>query len=191
MSNTVVGELIEPNQPRDAIHIAVAPVVAAQTLAPGQHIGFTGEDTVHVMVVEPAMAVGIVDPFLTVNVLEGQACWMFLRPNTITSLRHDWTHPAFREDGPKRNVAASETWLRDFLAGNGPDYDQFMAAVNNGGEYTDPTSDYYNVRIDGEYVYVGGTDAHGEIPEEFWDHVEVVVGHKLPYRKVTHFSCSC
>src|ERR1700731_2150845 len=34
-----LGKLVEGDQRRDAIHVAVAPVVAARRLCPGQHVG--------------------------------------------------------------------------------------------------------------------------------------------------------
>lgn len=40
MSEIKVGELITDNQSRDAIHCAVAPVIAVHAMVPGQHIGF-------------------------------------------------------------------------------------------------------------------------------------------------------
>ena len=35
-------------------------------------------------------------------------------------------------------------------------------------------------------------DAHGDIPEEFWGHVENVLGRKIPARRrAKYFTCSC
>jgi hypothetical protein len=88
---------------RDAIHIAVAQVEAAHHLAPGQHIGFVDAGQRKVGMVSNPL--GIVDPFLRNAVVPGELFWMFLLPNTITGLRHQWTHQAF-EDQP------ASYWLR-------------------------------------------------------------------------------
>lgn len=175
---TKVGELIAPGSQRDAIHIAVAPVVATERLEPGQTIGFANDDMRSVEACELAMSVGIVDPFLRKTVQEGEHFWMFLHPNTITSLRHNWTHPAF---GGQEDVilskAKSEGWLRNFINNSDcPDYETVIAeAVHSDGS---------------NYLHISGSDASGEIPPEFWDHVEVVTGYKIKSRP-THFSCSC
>jgi hypothetical protein len=96
-----LGKLIEDgDRRRDAIHIAVAPVTAAGPLHPGQHVGLLHADDAEL--VGPCDSpIGIVDPFLAAPVEPGQRFWLFLYPNTITSLRHAWSHPAFL------NVAAA------------------------------------------------------------------------------------
>ena len=90
-----LGRLItDGGRRRDAVHVAVAPVTAAGRLAPGQHVGFVHPGDIEVVgaVEKP---IGVVDPFLRADVQPGERFWLFLDPNTVTSLRHVWTHPAF------------------------------------------------------------------------------------------------
>lgn len=92
---TRLGKLIEDGERRrDAIHVAVAPVTAVERLSPGQHVGLVREGDVE-LVGSCAEPIGVVDPFLTADVEPGQRFWLFLYPETITGLRHVWTHPAF------------------------------------------------------------------------------------------------
>ena len=107
--NLKLGHLIDGNQQRDAIHIAIAPVVAAEVLHPGDRIGFVDPANPE-MVRRHGIHIGIVDPFLIRRIVPGQRFWMLLFPGTITSLRHDWTHPAFSEVSHDRGFA--EQWLR-------------------------------------------------------------------------------
>ncbi len=97
-----LGHLIDNGERRrDAVHVAIAPVVAATELAPGQHVGFVRDgDTETVGASDTPL--GVVDPFLTAPVQPGQRFWLCLYPNTITALRHIWTHPAFVPAIPKR-----------------------------------------------------------------------------------------
>lgn len=185
-----IGQLL-PNKhaDRDAIHIAIAPVVAAEGLRPGQHVGFVQDGNTELVGPNTKALIGIVDPYLDEVVHEGSACWLFLYPQTITSLRHNWTHPAFAKQEPDQRVKNSERWLRDFLRDNGPRYDDLIEAVKGDGSVMDDDG-YNGIRIDGDYLTVFGTDAYGEIPDEFWDHVEVVTGKTIKERP-EHFSCSC
>ena len=74
----------------------------------------------------------------------------------------------------------SEKWLRAFCARSDcPSYERVLA------EAADP-SDLW----DDEYLHFNGRGAHGEIPPEFWQHVEVVLGRSVE-NKPKYFSCSC
>lgn len=98
MDNLGIGKLITTPQQRDAIHVAVLPAIAAQQLSPGSHVGLRESDQ-RAYYWDPYSdkTIGIVDPFLTHPVHEGETFWLFLYPNTITALRHHWTHPSLTE----------------------------------------------------------------------------------------------
>ena len=175
---TNIGHLITTDQERDAIHVAVAPVEASMRLYRGEHIGFDSEGRASSLV-KPL--IGIVDPFLKTEVKMGQKFWMFLYPNTIMSLRHDWTHPAFKKTESKNN-SASETWLRAFAERKdvGLGYDELMWAAKNFQE-------------NGEHLCDGGRWEGFDFPEEFWTHYENVTGIKIPEDRKwrSFFSCAC
>lgn len=170
---------------RDAVHIAVAPMIAGETMHPGQRIGLAfGSTTVarrrHLHTdyggIEP---IGIVDPFLTEAVEEGQRFWMFLLPNTVTGMRHEWAHPAFTAQAP---VSSPEAWLRDFADRWNMDYDQMVEEAQD---------------KDG-YAIARGVDLHsaGELGSDealFWSNLEALTGKQFNAEHRTEFgwSCSC
>jgi hypothetical protein len=91
-----VGHLIlDGNRRRDAIHVAVAPVTADGFIIPGQRLIFSRSSTERVLPTDTQEGIGIADPFLRRPIRTGERFWMFLHPNTVTSLRHYWSHPAF------------------------------------------------------------------------------------------------
>ena len=180
---------------RDAVHVAVVSVMATEKLQPGQDIGI-GELRGRDYVASTASKnIGIVDPFLKLCVSPGERCWLYLYPRSITGLNHHWTHPAFpAEDKPASSYVPpsakliSEQWLRDFCtSADCPGYDTVMRVIEN-GRIND--GDDFSGRIDGEYIHFNGSDAHGEIPPEFWVHVQNVLGYE-PKQKPIYFSCSC
>jgi hypothetical protein len=87
-----LGTLIDGHAFRDAVHIAVVPMIAAERLKPGQHVGIISAGRI----AGGAIAkIGVVDPFLKRVLEAGQKCYLCLFPGTITTLRHQWEHPAF------------------------------------------------------------------------------------------------
>src|ERR1041385_3217026 len=86
-----LGTIIDENQKRDAIHLAVEPMVAKEYLKPGEHVTADGVSCIPYR----KHSVGIVDPFLEKTVQPGERFWLVLYPRTIKSLRHVWEHPAF------------------------------------------------------------------------------------------------
>lgn len=98
MSDVKVGQIIDATHHRDAVHFAIAPVQAVGKLYPGMDIGLIGDST-HAGVCN--RLIGIVDPFLKAIVMPGEWFYMFLYPQTIIGMRHEWQHPSFPDNPPK------------------------------------------------------------------------------------------
>ncbi len=198
-----LGTIITEGAGRDAIHLAVEPVIAAELLPPGTDVGFV-EGGVGITGCDKFL--GIVDPFLKQPVQKGERFWLVLYPRQITSLRHVWSHPAFPEsDLPpitdtdrenalrlaERMTHKSENWLRDFCAKSDcPSWDTVREIITSDGGVELGGEDYGKSYIDGDYIHLSGLDGHDEIPPEFWDHAERVTGKKFTERP-SYFTCSC
>ena len=101
-------------RPRDAIHVAVVLVVAKEPLKAGQRIGIVGTsyykngeylgaafstetcDRYH----------GVVSPFIDpdTTLTKDDVFWMIMKPNTVTDLRHAWSHDVLPEDEDKNST---------------------------------------------------------------------------------------
>lgn len=180
-----LGMIIDENQKRDAIHLAVEPMVSKYCMAPGQHLTANGE-----MCGEyDDNAVGIVDPFLKEAVKPGEYFWLVLYPRTIKSLRHVWEHPSFPQSEinvDDESVASSKKWIEDyansFPQGMYGEYVSYWCLINGAKEFL-----YSN-----DYLNKGDIFDGKRLNQEFWHHYEIVTGEKVDEnKKQNFFTCSC
>ena len=83
----------------DAIHLAVLPAMASQRPKPSERIGIVDGCAYPVGKRLSSGSLipyhGIVDPFLTTDVREGESFWFVMKPREVRSLHHVWEHPDF------------------------------------------------------------------------------------------------
>lgn len=210
MKDTIkLGSLITDKQHRDAIHIAVVPIVAGQDLEPGAHVGLSESG----QAIYGLDSIGVIDPFLTERVAKGQTCWLLLYPGTITSLRHNWTHPAFADEQQAVAKTMFDTRTNFLLAIAANPLDQSLRSVfadwleENGQEddakkqrewthhkaaseqwlrifASENRGDYEEMiygAVSGEGYCFGEEDGpqHVRDNREFWHHIENVTGKRL------------
>lgn len=182
-----IGRLIYQERHRDAIHIAVAPVEAAEDLKPGQHVRI---DDAGKAASTEFDSVGIVDPFLMTPVKAGDKFYLFLHPGSIESLRHEWEHPEFKNVAPIKftsEKAASEKWLRGYAR-------EFLPYIVE----SQSEDEAYQTLLDdmraGTVTY-HGRDMHErkdlKNAEELKHHTEVILGIEIDYDRFEYFSCTC
>lgn len=178
-----LGTIIGEGEKRDAIHLAVLPMVAMETMKPGDACGPVPGGAAPYAVEK----LGIVDPFLTAPVRKGERFWFILRPRLVTSLRHVWSHPSFADEGAAEApvvqpdaVEASKWWIKNWAeSGPGISYDEAIWGAEAYLKHSD-------------YLCEGGRWEGQGVPDEFWDHYEVVTGEKVPSSdRGGFFSCSC
>lgn len=180
----LIGKVLGEAGDRDAIHIAVAPMIAAVTLKPGQHAGTDG----HGRIAASQPHIGIVDPFLTSPVRPGERCFLFLYPNTATGLRHVYTHPVL-DAKEAQDRAASEKWLREFANdifydyNESPDFDAYAVLLKSAEEGE------FCLNSQPDWLYQEGAPEK----QEMWKHLEIVRGRPFSREHVfsANFRCSC
>jgi hypothetical protein len=180
------------DEQRDAIHIAVLPVVAGEILRAGQKVAFAyGSTSTVIRALDDYEAaqrpsVGIIDPFLDEWMVKpGQRVWLFLHPNSVTGMRHHWQHPAV-DLLPSNAATESETWLHRFAERWGFNYDEMMKTAS------DPTAEGF------PYIIAHGKDLHsvgelGDDHELFWQHMALLTGRAFDHehRNKVGWSCTC
>lgn len=180
-----LGSIITEKEKRDAIHLAVEPVIAAHMMEPGAHVGLMADGRASELVDNK---VGIVDPFLDCDVVAGDRFWLVVYPRQITSLRHVWEHPLFPASGETtaaQQYSASEQWIRNFADRVSLHYDVLMEGA----------ADWVRSKESGgwgEYLCFGGLLEGIGVPDEFWTHYDAVTGNVTPEEhRGSFFTCSC
>ena len=181
MSDIQFGKIIYGYQQRDAVHVAVTPIEAGDTLAPGEWVCLK-EGVAHKRRSwRDGEAVGFVDPCLEEGVKAGQRFWLWLRPGSITSLRHNWTHPSLPEQPPtsEQKQAAMKR----------------MGEIGEhiGGFSAEQMVKYYaDVATRGDGCLPNDIDNY-DAPADFWEVGELITGLVIaPAKKKDHyFRCAC
>lgn len=177
MSEIKLGQLIEGAAERDAIHVAVTPVLAGENLYPAQRVTLTGG------LARPGEpAVGIVDPYLSHAVPKGAMFWLCLLPGTVTGMRHHWAHPRFDDEDEHTDA---EEWMRNFAKQADLTFEQVLSA---GRTYL--ATGAYFVQRDSS----AAQDAAHRLGSEFWRRYAEITGERVPEDirdEDAPFSCSC
>lgn len=212
-----LGFVLFPEQgARDAIHLAVEPVIAGHQLKVGENIGIKdGKAVSHKYVKNrDVKLLGVVDPFLTRSVEEGERFWLVVYPRQITSLRHVWAHPDFADatdvmfpnvDGtsnavlyPPEPTAKDKAykWIENYadsISGSYYDYrSETQAYANITAEELIETAKSHFGDSWGDFIVYGGMFEGERVSAEFWEHLSVYLEKEIPDSdRRSFFSCSC
>lgn len=181
-----LGTFLDAKAKRDAVHIALLPVVSSEEwLSAGYPIRIVYGTENEVKSVPSRISQGVVDPFLTHIIKKGDRFWMFLNPGTIQGLRHEWHQPEI--DNRIVPVNESEDWLRRFADKWNFNYNEMISAAAS------PHEDEY-----GNYITAQGKDLHsraelGKDYELFWYHIQRLTAKTFDeeHKQKLSWSCSC
>jgi hypothetical protein len=171
----------ESNPVRDAVHVALLPVICHDgQLHAGEHVGIERKDDDKVLVSKKAKPyIGIIDPFLTSPLHEGDGAYCMLYPGSIVSLRHEWKHPAL-DDVPK---GEAEQWLRNFAENIVQmDYDVMI----------EKAKEHINTGVSTVCLNFDTPDEVYQQRETFWKSIQIVTGMQIQDAAGAYmFRCAC
>lgn len=192
-----LGTIHTRDEKRDAIHLAVIPAEACESMKPGSHVQLADGKAFQV---SSGCGIGIVDPFLPCNVEAGQRFWLVIYPRVITSLRHVWTHPRLADEvgaPTSPDAKAAENRLRGWCSSSGISYEDLIEVSKSGKSGPSIDNEHYSHRWTieeygtGTWLLSHGSDNNTyDIPHWVWDDVRTVIGRE-PCARPTHFSCTC
>lgn len=171
-----LGEAPGPQALRDAVHIAVLPARAGSNFKPGEKVHVVDG----VAVRSTSRSHGLADPFRTGTIKSGTNMWVLLYPGTITSLRHDWTHPTIGDsEVAMADMVNSRDWIAEYAYSIGSNYDELVTAA---GDWIET----------GQYLNKGEVLEGVSLHEDFWHHYEIVTGKQVREAdRESFFSCAC
>jgi len=173
-----IGQLVGHTGIRDAIHCPIISAVAKMNLNVGTPVSIleTGEAEQS----DLYSCVGIVDPFLRGFVQKGEQFWVWVRPGSISSLTHQWTHkriPEFAAVVPDKEKARVR--LQEFA--EGPlhvSLEEMLATIEACRGDTDNA--LYDHGYESLGVYAG-----------FWDDYELYTGKPDPNKEGWFYFFTC
>lgn len=178
-----LGMIHQREEKRDAIHLAVMPVEAGETLNPGEDIwvseggrAFAGSRD---------KCIGIVDPFLTGPVRFKERFWLVIYPRKIQSLRHVWSHPSLPDELPAPQSTTDSVELvaaRQAVHAVAVDLGVSDEAIMEGAK---------RWLEDGSYMHFGEDLSYSWDMPAFWDAYSRLTGAHVPQGSGSFFSCSC
>lgn len=210
-----LGHTPEENAQRDAVHVAIIPVVAAANMRRGDRVKLLPDNQiVKAGSGRPDDAHGIIDPFLPkATVKAGDRVYMVLLPGKVTGMRHHWKCEEVdrivgeQEPQPMKPsdeaVEEAERWLDMYAATldswfSARDIVRLFVLGNNSN--SSKACDASITRYDQEFICLYGYDARGEIPAELFQHVRTLAAawypNETPYVPLNpegprYWTCSC
>ena len=181
MSDIQFGKIIYGYQQRDAVHVAVTPVEAGEAIDPGKWCYLKDGKAYPHTYWRDGERVGFADPCLSERVKQGETFWLWLKPGSITSLRHNWTHPLLPEQPPtsEQKQAAMKR----------------MGEIGQhiGGFSAEEMVEYYIDVANGRGGCLPNDIDNYDAPDDFWEIGELITGLVVaPAKKKDHyFRCSC
>lgn len=216
-----LGNIIHPGEKRDAIHLAVDPAFSAGYLNPGDHVRIVGKNQVERCAVGAGHGIVDPFLRRSVNPGEWFWLVVYPREITSLRhvWSHPAFEEEPKSPHPMPDFAASDPQLKPFSAKRGSDElakaammtsmvssvdsedaatieksRQWVLRFANGldldyDELMDAASDYLDC---GEYLVKGGDLEGCSVPDEFWDHYQIIKEEKIDENdRGSFFSCSC
>lgn len=133
----VVGQKITGTKPvyRDALHVAIIPLVAGEDMSPGQKIKLKSPNTDIAVKYDPLKDnihrdyIGVVDPMLHENVVMGERFYGFMKSGVVKGMRHHWDSNQFPTAGlfiKEEEEDVHYKYLKQHCESNSLNLEQFL-----------------------------------------------------------------